>query len=134
MSTNPSKFLARAAQRALASPFFLATTLQEYQQSNQLGDEAFAALLGCQVDDLARLALCRRPASEQQAFMRDIEHLAQRFHLRADRLASIIRHVDALASLRHQLNTNQQVAHEGLLAAARDRENESENSTENQDD
>lgn len=66
--------------------------------------------------------------------MRDIDHLAQRFHLRADRLASIIRHVDALASLRHQLNTNQQIAHEGLLAAAHDRENESENSTENQDD
>ncbi|GAC1463398.1 MAG: hypothetical protein PVS3B3_08970 [Ktedonobacteraceae bacterium] len=134
MNTNPSKSLIRAAQRALASPFFLAATLQDYQQANQLDNEALANLLGCHVDDLTRLALCRRPISEQQTFTHDIDHLAQRFHLHADQLAEIIRQVDALAAFRHQMISNQQATHQSLLAAARDRQNEVSEGTENNND
>ena len=42
MSTNPSKTLIRAAQRASTSQFFLASALKEYQQANKLDDEALA--------------------------------------------------------------------------------------------
>ena len=133
MGSNPSKALERAAQRAMTSEFFLASTLYEYQQANHFDAKALAARLGCDVNDLPRLALCRRPsATDQRAFWHDIEHLAQRFRLRADQLATIIRRVDSLRALRqHQTST---LNAQGMLRAARDREESSSDVTEDADD
>ncbi len=118
MSNKLSPALTRAARRAAGSPFFLASVLFEYQGTQGLDDAGLAALLGCPADDLSRLALCRRPAGEPVTFMRDVEHLAQRFGLQTSRLAGIIRHVDALQELRHAaVQNNQQI-----LRAARDRD------------
>src|SRR5947209_20458793 len=105
MSSNSSKALARAARRAVSHEFFLAGILREYQQAHQLDDDALAKLLECHANDLTRLALCRRPATEQKAFIQDIEHLSQRFHLRGDQLAIVIRQVDSLRALRKQLTS-----------------------------
>lgn len=136
MSTNkPSNALAHAAQRAVSHEFFLAGILREYQQANQLDDDALAKLLGCHVNDLPRLALCRRPATEQKAFIRDIEHLAQRFHLHGDQLAIIIRHADSLRTLRQQLTSTRNAQQmQGILRAARDRDQENADSLEDLDD
>ncbi len=134
MNTNPPPSLVRAAQRAVSSPFFLASILKEYQRVHYLDNEALATLLGCHVDDLPRLALCRRPAAEQQAFVRDIDHLAQRFHLQADQLAAIIRQVDTLAIWQQQMPFHQQATYPGMLSAARDRDEESSKTTEENDD
>src|SRR5437879_4873471 len=124
MSSNPSKALERAAQRALTSDFFLASTLYEYQQANHLSGEALAALLGCDVKDLPRLALSRRPSAiNESVFWHDIEHLAQRFHLSADQLTTIIRRVDSLRALRQHLDATSSA--QGMLRAARDREDSS---------
>jgi hypothetical protein len=136
MSSNePSNGLARAAQRAVSYNFFLAGILHEYQQANQLDDDALAKLLGCHQNDLPRLALCRRPAIEQKAFIQDIEHLAQRFHLHGDQLAIIIRQVDSLRALRQQLTSTRDAQQmPGILRAARDRDQESEETLEDRDD
>lgn len=132
MSSNPSNALERAAQRAITSEFFLAGILHEYQQANHLDDEALAKLLECDIHDLPRLALCRRPAAKQISFVHDIDHLAQRFHLRADRLAAIIRQIDSLRALRQQLTTTQGT--QGMLRAARDRDDSTVDITEDADD
>jgi hypothetical protein len=136
MSSNkPSNALAHAAQRAVPHEFFLAGILREYQQANQLDDDALAKLLGCHVNDLARLALCRRPATEQKAFIQDIEHLVQRFHLHEDQLASVIRQVDSLRALRQQLTSTRNAQQmPGILRAARDRDQDSADSLEELDD
>jgi hypothetical protein len=136
MSSNkPSNALARAVQRAVSHEFFLAGVLREYQQANQLDDNALAVLLGCHLNDLQRLALCRRPAMEQNAFIKDIEHLAQRFHLHDDQLAIVIRQVDSLRALRQQLTSTRNAQQmPGILRAARDRDQESADSLEDLDD
>jgi len=136
VSTNkPSSALARAAQRAVSHEFFLAGILREYQQANQLDDEALAKSLGCHINDLPRLALCRRPATEQKVFIQDIEHLARRFHLHWDQLASAIRQVDSLRALRQQLTSTRNAQQmPGILRAARDRDQDSADSLEELDD
>jgi hypothetical protein len=136
MSSNkPSNALARAVQRSVSHEFFLAGVLREYQQANQLDDNALAELLGCHLNDLPRLALCRRPATEQNAFIQDIEHLAQRFHLHGDQLALVIRQVDSLRALRQQLTSTRNAQQmPGILRAARDRVQESTDSLEDLDD
>jgi len=134
-SNKPTNSLAHAAQRAVQHEFFLAGILHEYQQANQLDDEGLAKFLGCHINDLSRLALSRRPALEQKAFIRDIEHLAQRFHLNGDQLAIIVRQVDSLRALRQQLTSNRKVQQmEGILRAARDRDPDREDESEDTDD
>jgi hypothetical protein len=134
-SDKPSNALAYAAQRAVQHEFFLAGILHEYQQANQLDDDGLAKFLGCHINDLSRLALCRRPVPEQKAFMRDIEHLAQRFHLNGDQLAIIVRQVNSLRALRQQLTSNRKAQQiEGILRAARDRDPDSVDALEDSDD
>lgn len=121
MSTNSSRTLMRAAQRAIENDFFLAGILHAYQQANHLDDKALALFLGCDSSDLPRLALCRRPAPQQDAFLSDLEHLARRFHLHADHLATVIRQVDTLRILQQHQKPSSHKNAQGLLQAARDR-------------
>jgi hypothetical protein len=134
MNTKPTPSLIRAAHRAVNDPFFLASILKEYQRAHHLDNEGLATLLGCRVDDLPRLALCRRPATEQQAFVHDIDHLAQRFHLQADQLATIIRQVDILNIWQQQMPFHLQATSPNMLSAARDRDEKSSKTTEENDD
>jgi hypothetical protein len=131
MESNVSESLKRAAHRAGLQPFFLGSVLAEYQAANNLDDSKLAEALGCAIADLPRLALCRRPATEQTNFVADLGHLEQRFKLNGGQLATIIREVDALAALRHQLNAN--AAAPGLLRAARDRDEHDEVGEEGRD-
>lgn len=121
MRDHASEALARAAQRAEQQPFFLASVLAAYRATHQLDDASLADLLGCAPDDLVRLALCRRPAPESARFSAEVDHLARRFGLHGDRLAAIIRQVDALTALAQHLQTAAPAT--GLLRAARDRTN-----------
>ena len=132
MSSNPSKALTRAAQRAITSEYFLAGIIDEYQHAHHLDDGAIAGLLECDINDLPRLALCRSPAPNQNSFVHDIDRLAQRFRLRADQLAAIIRQVDTLRALRQQVTTNQST--QGMLRAARDRDDSGADMTEDAND
>jgi hypothetical protein len=128
---QPSQALRRTAQRAETNPFFLAHTLHVYQTTHDLDDAALAALLGCAEDDLARLALCRRPTAETSTFRTDVEHLAQRFQLHIDQLANIIRQVDTLQAIQQHLE--REVGARGLLQAARDRDGDDSDDGENED-
>jgi len=131
MSNKVSESLSRAAQRAVEQRFFLASVLQAYQAAHRLDNTMLADLLNCAVDDLPRLALCRRPVADQSTFIADIEHLARRFQLNGDQLAMIIRQVDALQALRQHLDTAGSALR--LLRAARDREDLADTSQEDSD-
>lgn len=120
MSDKPSEALSKAARRASQQPFFLASVFQSYQAANAVDDAALAGLLGCAVHDLPRLALCRRPVGEAAAFAADIDHLARRFQLDSEQLASVVRQVDALKALRTYRTVSKQAP--GMLRAARDRD------------
>ncbi|WP_322510890.1 hypothetical protein [Chloroflexus sp.] len=119
MSSSNSDALTRAAQRAEQQPFFLASVLAAYRAAHQLDDTGLANMLGCATSDLIRLALCRRPAADSAQFSADVDHLARRFGLHSDRLAAMIRQVDALTAIKQQLEAAEPAT--GLLRAARDR-------------
>ncbi len=112
--------LRRAADRAAGRPFFLAAALLPYARAERLDDAGLAARLGCSVEVLPRLLLCRRPRPEPGAFRGDVERLATAFGLDVTALAATVREADALAALAVA------EADTGWLAAARDREPDSE--------
>lgn len=129
MTDRGSESLARAAHRATQQRFFLASVFAAFQTANKLDDAALAHLLDCSVHVLPRLALCRRPAAEPAAFSADIDHLARRFQVDGERLAAIVRQVDALQALQQHMAGNAHAA--DLLRAARDRD---ESDQANQED
>jgi hypothetical protein len=88
--------LERLALRVQADPFFLASVLARYAESQSLDDHALATRLGCDGDTLTHLRLCRNPDSMPPHFWNDVERIAGRFHLDPDRLAEIVRFGQAL--------------------------------------
>ena len=112
-----SERLVALARRVRNDPFFLAHVLHEYARSEDLDENALTAMLACPVAMLVPLSLCRRPRPEPPLFRQDIELIATRFGVRAEVLASIVRHVDALTAMRRDVAVER-----GFLMAARDDE------------
>jgi hypothetical protein len=104
-------------RRVENDPFFLASALADYARSEHLDNEDLAAALGCAVETLGPLRLCRRPRPDPGLFKQDIERIAARFGVDADLLAQAVRRSDALSSLRRAATGGR-----GLLMAARDRQ------------
>jgi hypothetical protein len=63
------------------APFLLASALAAYQQRHNLDDAALAAVLGCALDVLTQLRLCRRPgaALPSRTAVDDVADIAARF-------------------------------------------------------
>ncbi len=108
--------IAAFARRVEADPFFLASALSDYAHSEELDEQGLALALGCSLDTLSQLRLCRRPHPDPASFRADIDRIAARFAVRATVLAEAVRRADALAGLRHTATDGR-----GLLMAARDR-------------
>ena len=68
-----------------------------------------AGELGCLPEVMNAMSLCRAPRREPPYFREDIEAVADRFQVRADRLANLVRQVKVASE-------------QGMLLAARDRE------------
>ncbi len=113
--------IAALARRVQDDPFFLASALKDYAHGEGLDDPQLAALLGCTPETLDLLRLCRRPRPEPPWFRQDVDRIAGRFGVRADKLAQIVRYANALAALRRQ-----PAAERGTLMAARDRDDDVE--------
>ena len=104
------------ARRVRHDPFFLASALAIYAESEAMDDQQLAAQLGCTGDTLVPLRLCRRPRPEPPLFRQDVEVIAERFGLHADVLAAAVRRADVITALRREAEGSQ-----GALIAARDR-------------
>lgn len=113
-ATGPSVFLA-ARKRAAGSSFFLAHDLDEYERLVGLSDSDLAQALGCSLDVLDLLGLCRTPSRDAR-FRADLEAIGTRFQIDAVRLAVLLRVLDALRAFEPLAQAD------GWLAAARDRE------------
>lgn len=111
-----ASLLPALAQRVSDDPFFLASVLTVYAESEAMDDEQLAAQLDCSTETLVPLRLCRRPRPEPPEFRRDVELIAARFSVRADVLAAAVRRADAVSALRRAAEGSQ-----GTLMAARDR-------------
>jgi len=105
------------ARRLSADPYFLAAALDCYAASVQLDEAAVAAKLGCSLEILTDLRLCRMPRTKQPHFRQDVDAIAGRFGIDALVLAEVVRHGHGILKLR-----SADSPHGGLMAA-RDREN-----------
>ncbi len=124
---NPFSSLALKLQR---NPRFMAYVLAAYQRQESLSDEELAEALGAMPELIVRLALCRRPSVSAPQFAEQVRELADYTLIDEAQLASIVRQVDGLerlAGLPHAVPEGEAQAGlslSGLLAAARDREEE----------
>ncbi|HJZ59223.1 MAG TPA: hypothetical protein VKE74_30035 [Gemmataceae bacterium] len=114
-----SEALDHLANRVAADPFFLAFPLAEYARSERLDDSALAAALGCRVEDLTLLRLCRMPRDDPAGFRADTAAIAERFGIAPAKLADAVRRGQGLARLRAAAPAT---AETGFLLAARDDE------------
>ncbi|WP_437303833.1 hypothetical protein [Sorangium sp. So ce388] len=115
--TKAPEWLDRASRRSSECAWTLGAALDEYCRTEGKTREQLAALLGCSVDLLDWLSLCRRPDPER--FAEDITAIAERFQIGGPRLAQIIRRVDVVAVLRRGTHEENK---EPMLLAARDRD------------
>src|SRR5262249_24804368 len=95
---NP--YLLHLAQRVAEAPDFLASALAAYARSERLEDAGLAERLGCSVETLTHLRLCRMPRAQAPLFWQDVEQIAQRFAVTAEVLAEVVRRGQSLFHLR----------------------------------
>lgn len=114
--SNPTPSIARLAHLARERSRLMASLLAAYQEQQRLDDASLATLLGCDVQALPRLALCRRPRPAPH-FRTDIDRIAAYVPCDPRQLAVLIRAVESWLSLRQAPS-----AQASLLLAARDRE------------
>jgi hypothetical protein len=107
--------LENLALRVESDPFFLACPLSLFAKSKGLEAPQLAERLGCSLETLVLVRLCRSPREETGQFQKDIARIAARYHLDAGVLTDTVRRGQAIWHLRRQ--------HEGgagSLLAARD--------------
>lgn len=112
-----SDALVYMAQRVSNDPFFLACPLAEYARSERLDDAALAVRLGCRVEDLSRLRLCRAPRAGEVEFRSDVTAIAAAFGIDTATFAHAVRHGEGLVRLRESARLARELGH---LLAARD--------------
>ena len=104
--------LARLAKLARTRKEFLASLLAVYQEQKKLDDQQLAEFLGCDVEALTHLALCRRPRLVPN-FRPDIERIALHVQANPLRLMQLVRTAESLEDMRQEQN-------QAFLLAARD--------------
>ncbi len=111
-----------AVGRASHDLQFLGYDLREYRELNDLDDDGVARFLQCSRESLDRLALCLHPDPNRGSFRADIEQTAFHCNAHPQRLAQLIRAVDAVRTMRSapQLRIPQ-AEPIAYLMAARDR-------------
>lgn len=107
--------LQNLAKRLESDPFFLACPLRLFAQSMKLDDERLAERLGCSVETLIPVRLCRAPAGDAAHFQMDIARIADEFKLNAVSLVEAVRLGQAIFDMRGGSSTS-------ALMAARDGE------------
>jgi len=111
---DPLSSIARRAEERLT---FLASLLAAYARSEDLDDAELAARLGCPVEQLSRLKLCRAPRAVAAEMREDVARLANVFGVNE----AVLRQ----AVLRGRVVLRLSQGSDSMLLAARDRESES---------
>jgi hypothetical protein len=112
-----------AVRRAYDDPLFLGHEMHEYSEMNEMTEIELARYLECSPDALTKLALCLRPDPGQSSFRANVEQIAKHCGASSQRIAVLLREVDAIRAMRKgsRLQMTPAQAAPGLLMAARDR-------------
>ena len=116
--------LRSAAQKFAESPAFVGYWLEVYRDREGLELPALAAHLGCPIETVQHLSLCRQPRADQWAV--DTAEIARRYGIDRDRLADLLLDAEAYAVIRQPAPTSTRAlgGSTTAFAAARDRERE----------
>jgi hypothetical protein len=120
--TQPS-WLKTAARRSVEHAWMLGHVFEKYRQFENKSPEELATQLGCSLETLAWLSLCRRP--DEERFAEDLSVIAERFNVDPNGLAEIIRHVESLGAL-EEWREDGDTAGAVLQMAAHDRASDDE--------
>jgi len=99
----------KLSQLASRDPFYLGWYFASYAEMMSVDTVDVAGELGCLPEMMNTMSLCRPPRAEPPHFREDIEAVANRFQVRADRLANLVRQVQVASD-------------QSMLLAARDRD------------
>jgi hypothetical protein len=135
MSEQTAPNSLRSLTRKLRSdPRYMAYVLDAYRRQESLSDEDLAETLGILPELVVRLEMCLRPNADSPLFAEQVSELADFSLTDEAQLAGILRQVDSLEKLAEHPGAEAEVetqddAHlglnlSGLLAAARDREDD----------
>jgi hypothetical protein len=112
-----AEHLENLALRLENDPFFLSCPLRLFAKSAGLGAPQLAERLGCSLETLVLVRLCRSPREEPGQFQKDIARIAATYHVDAGLLTDAVRRGQAIWHLHHN-----QAGGAGTLLAARDGE------------
>ncbi|XXF76302.1 hypothetical protein P2318_25035 [Myxococcaceae bacterium GXIMD 01537] len=121
--TTP-EWLKVAARRSAQDPASLGYVFEQYRKHEGTSAEGLAAMLGCSLEVLDDLSLCRRP--EQERFVEHLQRIAKRFMVDPRRLAAVLRRVEVLDVLPSEGEGRDAVSDNSYLLAARDRSGDDE--------
>jgi len=79
------------ANRVSQNVWFLGSALEDYKVVHRFDNRKLAWMLGCKPDALIRLALCRRPDSESDGFLKAVIQIAEHVSCNANRLMEVLR-------------------------------------------
>ncbi|MBL8207299.1 MAG: hypothetical protein JNM09_23905 [Blastocatellia bacterium] len=120
------------ARRLQNDARFMAYVLAAYRRQEGLSEEELASELGIWPEMLTRLALCQRPHSDATQFAEQVRRIADYTLIDEAQLAGMLRQVESLERLAQRpltapAMTEQSLPVWGVLAAARDCEDEEAN-------
>ncbi|PTL82214.1 hypothetical protein [Vitiosangium sp. GDMCC 1.1324] len=117
--TNP-EWLKTAVRRSAHEAWMLGHVFEKYREREGRSAEELAAELGCSLEVLQWLSLCRRPEGEK--FTEHVFTIAKRFALEPLRLVAVLRRVEVMDAFAERSEGGEGPADEdSLLLAARDR-------------
>src|SRR5258708_4679376 len=88
--------LENLALRLEGDPFFLGCPLRLFAKSAGLEEQQFAERLGCSLETLVLLQLCRAPGAEPGRFQKDIARITTKYRVNADVLTEAVRRGQAI--------------------------------------
>ncbi len=108
--------LENLARRVADDAMFLAAALTAFASSERLNDAGLANRLDCSPRHLTKLRLCLMPRSQPPFFAEDVERIATRCAVSAEKLREVVRRGQSLLALRQPAAPSA-----GWMLAARDR-------------
>lgn len=128
---NPLKALARKLR---GNPRYMAYVLDAYRRQESLSDKELAEMLSTLPELVVRLEICLRPDADSPRFAEQVSELADFSLIDEAQLAGILRQVDSLEKLAELPDAVAKIGAQddarlglnlsGLLAAARDHEDD----------
>ncbi len=124
--TNPD-WLETAARRSAYEAWTLGHVFTRYRELEGRSHEDLAKALGCTLEVLHWLSLCRRPTGE--TFTEQVFVLAKRFEVDPLRLSEVLRRVEVMDALSARSDGGEATDEDTLQLAARDRPYDEETSS-----